>query len=593
MAEYEYDYIPPNQGSRPFVPTLPSVFDVSVTPAGMRGEAVRSALRSGRCICFDLGDSPFQQGWIKLEGKGVMDFLSNKMTQSFDGRSCYKEACLLTAKGRVIDLLGVAVLSSECAYLLTSPGHKGKALFDRLDPLIFPMDQIKLKDCSKSSRIITLASTKTKHAQAAIEKYVLPLCNLGKEVKFPEKDNNCIQWKLESDVTLTLLSTVNLPRTAASGFTLVIENDAALSQMIRNNLVGEGSPEGPIEIGALEYDTLRIEAGMPLFGYEITGSDKDAEVTPAGPLELHLDKLIDKDKGCYLGQEGVASVLKNSRGPPRLLYQVIFDYEGNVFDSESQGDKGNIENLTQLPVAGAELFVLGSQNEILVGTLTSIAEPSGTGDPNMVGLVLARRPDSILKAMRERGLEIDRNVGKDPFENDPLWNGGNVDVSAMVPPPPMDPLDGLEVVVKDSFTVGILRSVPTRRYPLGQNMFEDIVIYDAVEPGQGEVEINRIQKRWSPEMEAAIDALFEKQQERPEISVGDVDPELEETGLMSEAEQAELDLAMEEAATAQAAAEAAAAEAKRKADKIEMLKKRAEEAIARRKAKKDQQGSTE
>jgi hypothetical protein len=152
----------------------------------------------------------------------------------------------------------------------------------------------------------------------------------------------------------------------------------------------------------------------------------------------------------------------------------------------------------------------------------------------------------------------------------------------------MDPLDGVEVVVKDTFTVGVLRSIPSRRYPMGQNMFSDIIVYDVVEPGEGEVEINRVQKRWSPDMEAAIDQLFEQQQ-NPASAVDadqDEDSSVDATDLMSEAEQAELDRAMEEVTKAQADAVEAAAEAQRKADKMEMLKKRAEDAMARRKAQK-------
>eukprot|EP00978_Attheya_sp_CCMP212_P018147 scaffold49267_cov20-Attheya_sp.AAC.1 len=54
--------------------------------------------------------------------------------------------------------------------------------------------------------------------------------------------------------------------------------------------------------------------------------DKDASSAAAGvnvkanPLELHLNAAVDLGKGCYQGQEGVASVVKNKLGPPRALY---------------------------------------------------------------------------------------------------------------------------------------------------------------------------------------------------------------------------------------------------------------------------------
>ena len=591
MVEFEYEYIPPNQGSLSVLPSsLPSVFDVDSTPAGMRGEAVRSAIRSGRCIAWNLGGTPLQQGWIKVEGKGTLDFLNNKLSQSFSSTGQkYSEGCLLNAKGRVVDRIGVATLSSDCAYMLTSPGHVGSTLFQRLDPLIFPMDRVSLRDCSDASKIITLASTKVEHAEEAIETYIVPMLKLKTPWSFP-RQKECAQFELASGALITILPTAILPETALSGYTIILENDdGILGKVLWNNLIGEQSPNGPVEIKALEFDTLRIEGGMPLYGQELLGASKvGIEMTPAGPLELHWESLVDMTKGCYLGQEGVASMVKSPRGPPRLLYQVVFDYEGNVFDSESEGDRGDVENLTKLPEVGSELFVLGSQNEISVGTLTSIAEPSGTGDPNMQGLALVRRADSILKAMRERGLEIDHSLGKEPFADDPLWNGGNINVgSAIVQPPPMDPLDGVEVVVKDTFTVGVLRCIPSRRYRRGQNMFSDIgEVYDDNEPGEGEEAINRVQKKWSPEVEAALDALFEKQQQ---LKSRAPDAEGEEHPismyLSNVDDQSELDRALEDVRKAKADAEAAAAEAERKLAKMEMLQKRADDALKRRQEK--------
>ena len=86
-----------------------------------------------------------------------------------------------------------------------------------------------------------------------------------------------------------------------------------------------------------------------------------------------------------LGKKGVASVVKNPRGPPRLLCSVVFDDESNVYET------GIDDNLTTIPEVGQELFVLGPNEDIPAGTITSIAEPSATGDATIVGLALVRR----------------------------------------------------------------------------------------------------------------------------------------------------------------------------------------------------------
>jgi folate-binding Fe-S cluster repair protein YgfZ len=66
-----------------------------------------------------LSNSPLQQGWIGVEGKGTLDFLNHKLSNTIEGKSGeFTQACLLSAKGKMVD----------------------QVLYNRLDPLIFPMD---------------------------------------------------------------------------------------------------------------------------------------------------------------------------------------------------------------------------------------------------------------------------------------------------------------------------------------------------------------------------------------------------------------------------------------------------------------------
>ena len=157
---------------------------------------------------------------------------------------------------------------------------------------------------------------------------------------------------------------------------------------------------------------------------------------------------MDVDKGCYQGQEGVASLLKNKRGLQRSLYSVFFPEDDNFY--EGQEDKEEYSNHRSVfrtrqksPRVGDELFV------IKVGVITSIAERGGTSLPETVGMALVRRAEGILNKMKRMDLEIERNLD---------------DGTGMILPPPMDPLDGLEVVLGNGFT--------SRRLRRGQNLFE-------------------------------------------------------------------------------------------------------------------------
>ena len=126
----------------------------------------------------------------------------------------------------------------------------------------------------------------------------------------------------------------------------------------------------------------------------------------------------------------------------------------------------------------------------------------------------------------------------------------------MIEPPPLDPLDGLEVVVEGTFTVGKLRMVPSRRLRTGKNMFDTQIVVKEFEGGS--------KVSYAPT----------------------TDDDSESDGKDNEEETMDLAKIQAEAEAAEKEAEAAAAEAKRKAEKMEMLKKRAEEAMARRKQKK-------
>lgn len=57
---------------------------------------------------------------------------------------------------------------------------------------------------------------------------------------------------------------------------------------------------GGTAVGSAALETLRVEAGIPGHGSELTGDEF--------PQEAHLDPWVDFDKGCYLGQETVARI---------------------------------------------------------------------------------------------------------------------------------------------------------------------------------------------------------------------------------------------------------------------------------------------
>jgi folate-binding Fe-S cluster repair protein YgfZ len=566
FGSFDYEYIAPNQHESTFTTDLPSSYPLG-TPAGLRGEAIRSALRSDRCLGWNLQGTPLEHGVVQVKGPGTLSFLNNKLTQSFpsSGSDYYTKACLLTAKGRLVDRVGVAVVDPETAYITTSAGHTSHALMGRLEPFIFPMDQVSLVDCGSS--VFTLASVNHDNIQKCFDNFIYPKLGQTSRVSLP-KVGECRRIPLHSisnGCELIITPSSGLASSAGAGYTFLFLNDSNnVGDGVWRYLVSDSCPNGPIEAGALEFETLRIQSGQPAFGREMTGrNEKEAEVTPASPLELCLQDTIDPNKGCYLGQEGVASLVKNPRGPPRTLNQVIFDDDFNVYDYQSEGEMGSKEeNLTRIPMPGDKLYALGSNEEILLGYLTSVAEPGSTGDAVTLALALIRRSDSILKQLKLLDIEIPSKTS--PDEEFKLATSMSAS-SILIPPPPLDPLDGLEVIVGGTFTIGALAMVPSRRR--GPLFEDDVPQFVKNLPSEESMRDLLPLTKLNEASRTTIDA--------PSTEVMDIlgDEDDEATK-----EEEELLKAIREA-------DEAAAEAKRKAEKMELLRKRAEEAVERRKRK--------
>jgi hypothetical protein len=304
----------------------------------------------------------------------------------------------------------------------------------------------------------------------------------------------------------------------------------------------------------------------------MTGHLKDSEngnkqfISKASPLELHLDYIVDQDKGCYQGQEGVAALLKNKRGVPRLLYSVIFPDECNTYAGDNQEDdffidnNNSIPNETKLPKVGDTLYALGSNKQIKVGTLTSVAERGGTSNPETVALGLVLRAQTILKKMKDMDLEIERDFILEFSSSNELESG-------IIIPPPSDPLDGLQVVLENGMTRGYLRAIVTGKL---QN--------------KSAVESDMQNRNGNPSNSLRFEKDSVKESQVEDVDIGGLNMKNNDSSLDG---QAMKEVAGSKSEQKQLNDADTLAEIRRKSEKLEMLKKRAEEAMNRRQKKKD------
>ena len=99
--------------------------------------------------------------------------------------------------------------------------------------------------------------------------------------------------------------------TGEDGFELFC--DARRASRLWDALVDGGEPFGLKPCGLGSRDTLRLEAGMPLYGNEL-GRD-------VNPYEANLGRVVKLDKGEFMGRAALAAV--QQAGPARKLVGLV------------------------------------------------------------------------------------------------------------------------------------------------------------------------------------------------------------------------------------------------------------------------------
>ncbi|WP_446745649.1 glycine cleavage system aminomethyltransferase GcvT [Silvibacterium acidisoli] len=98
--------------------------------------------------------------------------------------------------------------------------------------------------------------------------------------------------------------------TGEDGFEIYVPSDVATSERVWNEVMEAGKEFGILPCGLGARNTLRLEAGMSLYGHEISDT--------INPFEAGLDRFIKLDKGEFVGSEALRKV-QAAGGPTRKL----------------------------------------------------------------------------------------------------------------------------------------------------------------------------------------------------------------------------------------------------------------------------------
>jgi folate-binding protein YgfZ len=218
-------------------------------------------------------------GVVEVTGRDRAAFLhallSNDVKGRAPGQGC--AATLLDVHGKVQVVLLVWVLDDRI--LLVAPPGMAQKVLEALDNYLFS-EKVELRDASEESALFLLAGPR---AHATVER--LTGARPGDAA-----------W---SHVAATLEGTA-LRLVSGGGETggpeVWVVAAARDGARVRDVLVGAGARS----VGLTALESLRIEAGTPLFGHD---------VDPAVLLpEIPFENLVSYTKGCYPGQEVVVRI---------------------------------------------------------------------------------------------------------------------------------------------------------------------------------------------------------------------------------------------------------------------------------------------
>lgn len=229
------------------------------------------------------------RGMLLLTGKTRLELINRMSTQAVSGlKTGEGAATVLTSDiGRIIDRI-ILYATTDKAYVLTGDGH-ANALARYFTRNIFYNDDVQVQDITAGTTIFGVYGPRAAEALSA--------------AGFPEVAIPRHHWR-QAEVNGATAYVHRTDPIAGDGY-YVMTNTAG-----RANVWAALTAAGALPIDEAAYDYLRIEAGLPRFGRELT--------LDYIPLETGLWDDVSFRKGCYVGQEIIARMESRGKLAKRL-----------------------------------------------------------------------------------------------------------------------------------------------------------------------------------------------------------------------------------------------------------------------------------
>ena len=270
-------------------------WDMPVEYPGAGGGLIAEhmAVRTGVGL-FDVS----HMGEIQFRGPGslaaVQHITMNDASRLKDGQAHY--SALLTPQGTFVDDILVHRLGDNDYLLVVNAGTKDKD-YAWIRQQVGGFPGIHLSDYSSYYSQLALQGPRALETLQKLTKVDLSAIK-----------NYWFTWGQVAGINNVLIARTGY--SGEDGFEVYIPSDEATSVKMWEALIEAGKEFGIRPCGLGARNTLRLEAGMSLYGHEIS---EDINVLEAG-----LDRWLKMDKGDFIGREALAKV-QTEGGPQRRI----------------------------------------------------------------------------------------------------------------------------------------------------------------------------------------------------------------------------------------------------------------------------------
>lgn len=277
---------------------------------GLIGEHM--AVRTGVGL-FDVS----HMGEIQFRGPGalaaVQHITMNDAARLQDGQAQY--SALLTPQGTFVDDILVHRLSENDYLLVVNAGTTQKD-YAWIRKQVGAWPGIHISDYSAYYSQLALQGPRALETLAKLTKVDLAAIK-----------NYWFTWGTVAGIPNTLIARTGY--SGEDGFEVYIPSDEATSVKMWSAMLDAGEEFAIRPCGLGARNTLRLEAGMSLYGHEIS---EEINVLEAG-----LDRWLKLDKGSFIGREALETV-KAAGGPTRKIVGLEMVERGIARDGYSVHD---------------------------------------------------------------------------------------------------------------------------------------------------------------------------------------------------------------------------------------------------------------